>query len=136
MVVLAGGCFLAIVLGCMSISFGGLSICSHNEEDGTFTQEGDIHLRKGQERDIYYPACYAAPPNLELSGDVDRCEVIEQRPDHFHVRNPGPFDASPHWKARGMRNSAVQVIVPAGSPAPPPLSGPTLPVPTPVPSSP
>jgi hypothetical protein len=134
-VILAGVFFLAIVLGCMSISFGGLSICSRTEEDGTFTQEGDVHLLSGQERDVYYPASYASPPNLELSGDVGLCEIVEQRPDHFHVRNLGP-GASPHWKARGVRNSPVQVIVPAASPTPPPLTGPTLPPPAPVPVSP
>jgi hypothetical protein len=116
----------------MSITFGGLSFGSRTEADGTFCQEGEIHVLKGDEQDVYYPAPYAGPPNLELTDNVDQCLVLEQKPDHFRVRNPGPFESTLHWKARGLRVAAVPVVTP---PPPPVPAGPAHPPPCPGPGS-
>ncbi len=137
----AAAAVVLIILGCMSLSFGGLSIGCHSEPDGTLCQEGDLKLLQGQDQEIYYPIPYVSPPNLELSGDVDHCEIVEQKPDHFRIRNPKGATSCPHWRARGLRAAvpppAVFVAPPpaasSGPPAdvPPPTSTP-LPAPTPV----
>jgi hypothetical protein len=134
---LAGFVLALIILGCMSLSFGGLSIGGRTEADGTLCQEGDVKLRVGQEQDVFYPIPYASPPNVELSGDMDHCEIVDQKADHFRIRNPSGGQACPHWHARGVKACAPTTVIvaspparPAGTPpAPPP---PVLPAPTPV----
>jgi hypothetical protein len=140
---LAGATFVLIILGCMSLSFGGLSIGCRSEPDGTLCQEGDLKLLAGQDQEIFYPIPYVSPPNLELSGDVDHCEIVEQKPDHFRIRNPKGATSCPHWRARGLRAAptppAVFVTAPPaasyGPPTdvPPPTSTP-LPAPKPLPA--
>jgi hypothetical protein len=140
---LAAAVLVLIILGCMSLSFGGLSIGCRSEPDGTLCQEGDVKLLAGQDQEIFYPIPYVSPPNLELSGDVDHCEIIEQKPDHFRIRNPKGATSCPHWRARGLRASvpppAVFVTAPpaasSGPPTevPPPTSTP-LPPPKPLPT--
>ena len=132
---LAGTILILIFLGCMSLSIG----CK-TEADGTSGQEGKLSLHHGQEIDVYYPAPYAAPPNLELSGDCDKCEIIEQKADHFRIRCNDACDATPHWKARGLRcppavtPPSVLVAPSAPPPAPPPpTNGSPVPLPTPTP---
>ncbi|HEY7157155.1 MAG TPA: hypothetical protein VH575_24590, partial [Gemmataceae bacterium] len=88
---LAGVVIVLIILGCMSLSFGGLSIGCKTEPDGTVCQEGKVNLHQGQELDVYYPVPYTSPPNLELSGDADKCEIVEQKADHFRIRCKDPF---------------------------------------------
>jgi hypothetical protein len=132
---LAGTVLLLIFLGCMSLSIG----CK-TEPDGTVCQEGKVSLHKGQELDVYYPAPYASPPNLELSGDCDKCDIIEQKADHFRIRCNDPCDATPHWQARGLRcpppgtTPPVIVTPSAPPPAPPPTNDAPVPLPTPTPA--
>lgn len=131
--VVAGALMLLIFLGCMSLS---IKIGCKPEPDGTTCQEGKVYLRQGQEVDVYYPVPYASPPNLELSGDSDNCEIIEQKADYFHIRYKGSIYAKPHWKARGQKclppGVAPAVIVPPPSPPPSNDSPSPLPPPTPV----
>jgi hypothetical protein len=126
---LASALTLLILLGCMSLTFGGLSIGNHTDEDGALCQEGDLRVGNNDRQDVYYPICYSGPPNLELSGDVDHCKVVEQKADHFTIWNPGPFDSRPHWKSRGVRVPAP-VVMP---PSPPPVVAPSALPPAPVP---
>jgi hypothetical protein len=140
---LGGGVIVLIILGCMSLSFGGLSIGCKTEPDGTVCQEGKVSMHRGQELDVYYPVPYASPPNLELSGDADKCEIVEQKADHFRIRCKDPCDATPHWQARGLRcpppapTPTVIVTPPASPPAPPPPTNDsppaTIPLPAPTP---
>lgn len=137
---LAGVVIVLIILGCMSLSFGGLSIGCKTEPDGTVCQEGKVSLHQGQEFDVYYPVPYASPPNLEISGDSDNCEILEQKADHFRIRCKGAADAAPHWQARGLKPPAAAPTVIVTPPAPPAVPPPTegapipLPVPTPMPT--
>jgi hypothetical protein len=136
---LAGAILILIFLGCMSLSFGGLSIGCKTEPDGTVCQEGKVSLHKGHELDVYYPVPYASPPNLELTGDCDKCEIMEQKADHFRIRCNDSCDATPNWQARGVRRPppeitpTVVVTPPAPPPAPPPPSN-SAPVPLPAPT--
>jgi hypothetical protein len=117
---------LLIFLGCMSFSVGGRvyqSTAPEGRADGDlYIQEGDARLHCGEERDVYYPIPFLHPPNLELESDFDRCEILEQKEDHFRARLRGglPRFADVHWKARGLR-------VPPG--LPPPTLGPASPPP-------
>lgn len=133
----AGALVLLIFLGCMSLS---IKVGCKPEPDGTTCQEGQVYLRKGQELDVYYPFSYASPPNLELSGDSDDCEIIEQKADHFHIRYSGSIYARPHWKARGLKclppgATPAVIVSPQASPPdpPPPTNGPPSPLPPPTP---
>ncbi|HEY7428396.1 MAG TPA: hypothetical protein VH682_29455 [Gemmataceae bacterium] len=134
---LAGAATVLIILGCMSLSFGGLSIGCKTEPDGTVCQEGKVSMHQGQELDVYYPVPYTSPPNLVLNGDADKCEIVEQKADHFRIRCKDPYDATPHWQARGLRcpPAAITPTVIVNPPVPPPVPPPTnnSPVPLPVP---
>src|SRR5262249_19832252 len=94
--------FLAIVLGCMSLSIGGRqggSSC----EDGVSEHSGEVKVSAGRELDVYYPVPFASPPNLTLADDCDHvvqvegrpdnfdCVLLEQQFDHFRVKNVGKF---------------------------------------------
>jgi hypothetical protein len=132
----AASLMLAIFMGCMSLS---MSIGCKTGPDGTTCQEGKVSLREGQELEVYYPVSYASPPNLEISGESNDCEIIEQKADHFRIRYKGSFDATPHWKACGQKGpppaAAPTVIVtpPSPPPVPPPTNGPPTPLPQPTP---
>jgi hypothetical protein len=137
---LAGTILILIFLGCMSLSFGGLSIGCKTEPDGTICQEGKTSVHKGEELDVYYPVPYASPPNLVLCGSSDDCEIIEQKADHFRIRCKGPFDRTPQWQARGLRcpppgATPTVVVTPPAPPAapPPPTNGGSVPLPAPTP---
>jgi hypothetical protein len=136
---LAVGTLALIFLGCMSLSFGGLSIGCRTEPDGTVCEEGKVELHPGKPLDVYYPAPYASPPNLELTEDAEKCEILEQHSDHFRVQVRGQYNACLHWKARGLRGgppiSAPTVVVPSPpTSVPPPKEG-ELPAPVPLPAS-
>jgi len=90
----------AIIVGCMSISFGGRSCESH--DDNLLEQEGT--LRFGPEcQTVYYPIPYASPPNLTLDMPFHALEIEEQAPDHFKVRMTGAVLGAVTWKAKGLR---------------------------------
>jgi hypothetical protein len=130
---LAAGVLLClVVLGCMSISFGGKNICCPDPPE-PFEQKGEVCL-SGQGDDVYYPIAYASPPNLTVNSSLGSATVVEQKPDHFRVCGTGKVK----WVARGVRVGPTVVI--PGPPTPPPpalLPGPPLtPAPTPPPPEP
>jgi hypothetical protein len=117
---LAGVFVTLIILGCMSISFGGRHYAS---TDGTIVQEGEVRLSPGAEQVIYYPAPYASIPNLELTSEADYMQIVEQHEDRFRVRNTDRhFRRKAQWKARGVRTHPLPVPA-AGTQTPqtPPL---------------
>jgi hypothetical protein len=132
----AASIMLAIIMGCMSLS---MSIGCKTGPDGTTCQEGKVSVEDGQELDVYYPIPYASPPNLEISGDSESYQIIEQKADHFRIRNQCVNRRYQwNWKARGSKcppGAAPTVIVtpPSPPPVPPPPGGPPIPLPQPTP---
>jgi hypothetical protein len=114
--VAAGLLNLAMFLGCMSLAIGGKTyecpLTGCRVEGDVFVQHGQVHLKPRGEQDVYYAAPFAGPPNLELGEDCDDCEVVEQKADHFRVRNRGFFRTTAGWTARGVK------LTPCGPPAP------------------
>jgi len=114
--------FLAIVLGCMSLSIGGRQGGSSCEE-GVSEQSGEVRVSAGRELDVYYPVPFASPPNLTLADDCDHvvqvegrpdnfdCVLLEQQSDHFRVKNVGKFSGVLTWKARGLKAVAPPTVV-------------------------
>jgi hypothetical protein len=107
--VISGLGFLAIVLGCMNIQLGGGTVAT--EDALTFSQRGSISASAGQEVDVYYPVPYASPPNLVIEDFTHNYSIIDQKSDHFRVRNNGLFAPSCDWTARG-----VKVAIPGAAP--------------------
>jgi hypothetical protein len=107
----AGLFLLGIILGCMSVSFEGRKqIFQH--DDQTYSQTGKIEIPPGQELEIYYPVPYAGPPNLVVSSTFSECQVIEQRPDHFRVKNTMSSPREITWTARGLKGPPAIVATP------------------------
>jgi hypothetical protein len=116
-----------IILGCMNFTFGTRSDdppCVEPPDGDAFTQTGCATVRGKAKQDIYYPVPYAFPPNLEATDNFGHCEVVEQRADHFRVRNRDGLDATVRWTARGVRYDA-----PAARPPTPTPSGAPVPAP-------
>jgi hypothetical protein len=133
---------VSIFLGCMSIEIGGFGRCS---EEGVSCQKGSVTLPAGATEDVYYPVAYCRPPNLELSGPCNDYVLVDQKEDHFQVRNTDrSCSTTVHWKARGVRaGPPPAVIVPGPSPTPAVPVGPAaasggadLPAPTPITATP
>lgn len=131
MAALAGAAWIAVVLGCMSISIGGKHITPGLHEDGAFVQEGKVHVPPGCQQAVYYPLPYAAPPNLDIDCTLHQCNIVEQKADHFVICNHGVFPRSVDWTARGVKCGP-----PPGLPLPPPEPVPALPPPQPLPVEP
>ena len=118
--VIAAVALLVILLGCMSISIGkftGTGTCT--EADGIFCQEGEVTLAAGELRQVFYPAPYAQPPNLEVSDTFHNCVLIHQQESGFTARNDAGHSVTLSWKARGTRPTP-----PVLPPAPVPAGGP------------
>jgi len=96
-------------MGCLSLNFGNWT--SHNNEDpSVLSQTGSARVTKGQIADIYYPVPYASAPNVELDDMFHNYEIVEQKADHFRVRNnSGSWDVK--WTARGMRVAQPAIVV-------------------------
>jgi hypothetical protein len=104
---MSGTGFLVIVLGCMNIQLGGRTVVQ--EDSLTFTQEGSLVASAGQEVDVFYPVPYASPPNLVVEDLMHNSTLVEQKADHFRLRNDGHFSLSCSWTARGLRGSIPQI---------------------------
>jgi hypothetical protein len=104
-------------LGCMSISIGKFgSTCT---VDGLVEHGGETEVQAGAEQDVYYPIPYATIPNLKLTGTHSSAFVlVEQREDHFRVKNTSSCCQEVGWKSRGLRASPC-APAPAATPAPP-----------------
>lgn len=124
---LAAGLLLCVVvLGCMSISFGGKNVCCNDPQE-PFEQKGELCLEAQGEIDVYYPIPYASPPNLTVDGPLHSAVVFDQKPDHFRVAGNGKLT----WVARGVRAGPTVVVPVLPSPPPPALAGPAPPLPPP-----
>jgi hypothetical protein len=108
-----------IILGCMSISFGGRS--SVSLDDGLLEQEDKLELHNGATQTVFYPVPYGSPPNLVVDSTFHEVEIEEQAADHFRVRCSDPT-GSVTWKAKGLRVTSPPPIVVAPI-VPPPDSG-------------
>jgi hypothetical protein len=102
-------------------------------EGDLFIQKGQVHLKPWCEQDVFYAVPYAGPPNLELGNDCDDFEIIEQKADHFRIRNRGFFRTAAEWTARGVRLGPCPSLAPETPPPAPALPVEPIPVhPTPV----
>jgi hypothetical protein len=127
--VAAGVLLCLVVLGCMSISFGGKNVCCGDPQE-PLEQKGELCLEAQGEIDVYYPLPYASPPNLTVDAASHKVVVLEQKPDHFRAYGAGKAK----WVARGVRlGPTVVVNGPPALPPPAPLPGPA---PTPPPAPP
>jgi hypothetical protein len=106
-----------LATGCFCLSIGGSE--KGTSEDGIVKQSGKIELDRGRELDVYYPIPYASTPNLELDDWFNNYRIIEQKADHFRVKNVGgAFGVE--WTARGVRAcNPTPLAVPVPTPAPP-----------------
>jgi hypothetical protein len=96
--------FLACSLACMSFTIGGKTENVTSEEVGG-RQHGKLQVAPGQESVVYYPTPYMSPPNLEFddANVTKTCQIVEQRPDGFRVRNTNGATIDVGWQARGMK---------------------------------
>ena len=106
----AGAVSFLVFMGCMSFAIG-----PHYDappEGGVLEQEGEASLRQLAEVDVYYPVPYAFPPNLDVTDPYHNAEVLEQRADHFRVRNTCGHPVGVTWKVKGVRYSPAAVSTP------------------------
>src|SRR4051794_15850307 len=96
---------LALILG---FGCGSIQVSAPPTEDAT-RQRGKAVVPAGEELDVYYPVPFNSPPNLLVQSTFNDCSIIEQKPDHFRVKNNNPFSREVTWDARG---------VPVSTPAP------------------
>jgi hypothetical protein len=137
---LSAAIIIAIITGCMSLQIGGRTthqVTSESiGEDGVFVEKGVAHVKGNGDLDVYYPVPYQHPPNVELVDGGERCDIVEQKEDHFRIRNPHGGKVDVQWKARGMRvaSSHTAPAVPTAAvppPDPPPSSASAAPPPSP-----
>jgi hypothetical protein len=107
--------FLAFALGCMSIQLGGRNEVFQTDEL-TGLQTGRVDIPPGAILEIYYPVPYQSPPNLTIETSWQDCLIVEQKADHFKVKNPSGTAREVTWKARGLRIATSLAIVPPSPP--------------------
>jgi hypothetical protein len=116
----------------------------------TTTESGEfvILTPSPQTFDVYYPIPFASPPNLQLAGDTNDFELVEQQADHFTVRRRTAAPPTVHWRAEGkphygppppppavLRPVVIEPAPPPETKLPPPRRVPELP-PEPIPVKP
>ena len=85
-------------LSALVAASGCLAVFIDKPDDKTW-QGGTARVPAGGELEVYYPVPFAAPPNLQIDGDdPDGCVVVEQRPDHFRLRNPAERARQAKWE--------------------------------------
>lgn len=90
---------LASGAGCLSISLGGWR---QHEDPNVLKQTGSVSIPRGEIREVYYPVPYPSPPNLEIDDSFHHYTILEQKADHFRIRNDnGSWHVT--WTARGVR---------------------------------
>ncbi len=110
-----GGFTLLAGAGCQITS------TTHAPAEGTTHQRGKAVVPPGDVLEVYYPVPFVSPPNLTTQSTFDDCSVLEQKPDHFRIKNPNPFSREVTWEARGVPVTAVSTpTVQIGVGAPPP----------------
>jgi hypothetical protein len=91
---------LACVAGCQSAP-GGPAV------ESAAHQHGATIVLANDEQDVYYPVPFVSPPNLQVKSAFDDCSIIEQKPDHFRLKNPNMFSREVVWEARGIPISSA-----------------------------
>lgn len=117
--------FTAFALGCMSLSFGGRTEVV--PADGPCgAQTGQVNVPGQEEAVIYYPVPYLTPPNLVLDAGCVSCRIVDQKPDHFRVKNLGAGAELITWKSRGLKagpGGCVPAVMPTAEPPPAVVDG-------------
>jgi hypothetical protein len=120
--------FLVMVLGCMSLQFGGGTREVVHSDDSAYAQTGKVRVPVGKEVQVYYPVAYVSPPNLEMESPFDDSMIItEQKGDHFLVKNIGSLDRRVEWTARGVKAPQAAVVAAPTPAQSPPATLPALP---------
>jgi hypothetical protein len=141
--IVAAVAILVIFAGCMSLQFGGGETheevvnappetpVSYLPGDGILEQGGTETVGDGHAvLDVYYPMPYVSPPHLTVSSTFDEVKIIDQRRDHFRVKNTGSFKRNFDWRAKGVKVVLTPPPVATPAPEPPaPLRLPAEPVP-------
>jgi hypothetical protein len=108
-----------LTLGCLALSIGGKHYdhdCPTADVDRcVFQQYGNLRMGQGQELDVYYAVPYGATPNLEIKTEPGEFVILEQKPDHFRLRNTG-FLGQARWEARGVLTAHPQIVAPSAPP--------------------
>ena len=141
--IVAGTVTLLIVLGCMSFEGGShvehvVSLPTSTADaldanfvaDGELEQHGMTKIGAESEQDVYYPVAYLTPPYLDLDLMRDNIKLIDQRRDHFRVKNIASDEKTIMWKAQGTK--ALFKPAPVAAPqqeAPAPMKLPAEPQP-------
>jgi hypothetical protein len=97
----------AVVAGVVSIGVVWLARPGGGR-DGRFVQDGKVIVPLEGEREVFYAAPFASPPNLTLEGgDVNwnAIKLKEQKPDRFIIQCTANMGFAPqvHWRAEGVR---------------------------------
>ncbi|VTS01299.1 unnamed protein product [Gemmata massiliana] len=109
-----GGLVLLAGAGCQITS------TTHVPTEAATHQRGKAVVPPGDVLEVYYPVPFVSPPNLTTQSIFDDCSVIEQKPDHFRIKNSNPFSREVTWEARGVPITAVTTpAVQIGVGAPP-----------------
>ena len=94
---------VAAIVAC-TVSIGmHLLLMATLASDNRLVQEGKVFLNNKEAQEIFYPVPYAAPPHLELTGDLTEVKITEQKPDRFTIQSPqgGVHIRGPtHWRTR------------------------------------
>jgi hypothetical protein len=62
-------------------------------------QQGENTVPAQGTLDVYYKQPYKSPPHLTITGNW--VEIVEQKEDHFKIKNTFGLPASFQWKAEG-----------------------------------
>src|ERR1700677_3056545 len=85
-------------------------------------ERGVVTLQPAQELDVFYPVPFVSPPNLQVESEFasQTFVVLEQKADHFRVRNESSFGfpIKLTWNARGVRQKPAAAAPPGIAPGP------------------
>ena len=108
---------LLIVVGCVSTPTG--------PGHPAFEQKGEITIKSGEEKDIFFTTPYVKAPSIEVKDDnFNDVKIVDCKADHFRVRNDTFQIHYVSWTANGERSTTAVAPVPATptSTVPPPIT--------------
>jgi hypothetical protein len=92
---------LALVSG-LGVGFAAGWFWRGNTLPELVVQKGSISLVQGDEKEVFYPRPYTAPPALRISAE-NALELLEQRANGFKVRaKPTTNSVTSDWHAEGV----------------------------------
>ena len=90
----AAAILLLIVVGCVSSPTG--------PGRAALEQKGELSVKSGEEKDIFFKTPYVKPPSIEVKDDwLNDVKIIECKADHFRIRNDNFQVGHVDWTASG-----------------------------------